>query len=160
MGALLIPALGSGGSRVVVAGAIAALLVVAAAGCGPCLRRSGRGRDAGGRGSWIRGADRAPSARVRRAGRSAPAAHRARLVGRWHVRDRRGGVRQVGIGALRAALSGTAAAAILTAVAGLLGSTTRSNSADVAAIVLPVVLLLAYLVPSMGAKLAGIRILP
>jgi hypothetical protein len=61
---------------------------------------------------------------------------------------------------LRAALSGTAAAAILTAVAGLLGSTTRSNSADVAAIVLPVVLLLAYLVPSMGAKLAGIRILP
>jgi type VII secretion integral membrane protein EccD len=160
MGALLIPALGSGGSRVVVAGAIAALLVVAAAAAARAYGDPGAGATLAVAAvgyavltGLLLPVFAGPVDPLRLL--TAPGLLAAGTFGTAAAVSA-----QVGIGALRAALSGTAAAAILTAVAGLLGSTTRSNSAHVAAIVLPVVLLLAYLVPSIGAKLAGIRILP
>ena len=67
---------------------------------------------------------------------------------------------QLGIGRLRPELIAVTAAAVLVAGAGGLGTATGLDAPGVAAILLPVVLLLGFLTPSVAAKLAGLRIRP
>jgi len=67
---------------------------------------------------------------------------------------------QLGTGRLRAGLTGATVGAVLTAVAGLLGTATGLDAPAVAAVLLPAVLLLGFLSPSIAAKLAGLRVQP
>jgi type VII secretion integral membrane protein EccD len=67
---------------------------------------------------------------------------------------------RLGTGRLQAALAGVTVAAVLATVAGLLGTHTAPGGRAAAAILLPVVLLLGFLTPSVAAKLAGLRIRP
>jgi len=67
---------------------------------------------------------------------------------------------QLGTGRLRASLSASALGAALVALAGLLATVTTLNGPDIAAALLPLVLLMGFLVPTIGAKLAGLRITP
>jgi type VII secretion integral membrane protein EccD len=66
----------------------------------------------------------------------------------------------VGTGRLRPAFSAVAVAAVLVAAGGMLGTSGGLSARAVAAIVLPVVLLLGFLTPTIAATLAGLRILP
>ena len=66
----------------------------------------------------------------------------------------------VGTGRLRAGLSAVTVAAVLVTAGGVLGTWAGLGGPAVAAILLPVLLLLGFLTPSIAAALAGLRILP
>jgi len=67
---------------------------------------------------------------------------------------------RLGISRLKAGLAAVTVAAVLVAGAGLLGALAGLNGPAAAATLLPVVLLLGFLVPSIAAKAAGLRIQP
>ncbi len=69
-------------------------------------------------------------------------------------------VARLGTGRLRAGMSGVAVAGALVGAAGLLAMLTGPGGRAAAAIMLPVVLLLGYLTPSVAATLVGLRVRP
>ncbi len=159
-GALLAPVLGSGTLVAAVAGAVTVMLLLA----GTAAVRSFGDGAAGA----LLGVAAIPFAAL--AGLALPVLHRPVAVGGVLTAP---GLLAAGVfvavaavvawfgtGRLRADMSGVAVAGVLAAAAGLLGMHTGPGGRAAAAILLPVVLLLGFVTPSVAAKLAGLRVRP
>ena len=160
LGLLLVPTVGSGAVAAVVGGAIAALLLLAGT-------AAARAYGDGGVGGLL-GFAAIPFTGL--AGLAVPLLDRPVAVsGLLSAPGLLAGgafvavaavLAQLGTGRLRAGLSAVAAAAVLVTASGVLGTSAGLGGPEVAAILLPVVLLLGFLTPTIAATLAGLRIRP